>query len=713
MPHRSLVSSADGPPGSLRLLRLLLAASVVVPLSLFAAIAWRDYLEVQADAERNIRKTVLILHEHVQKVFDTVEQALDRVDERSRGMGWEEIPSSESLHRYMKTLSDELPQVGSLALVDPQGFVQIVSRVFPLEPLYVADREYFRAQRERDHGFHVGEALVNRRTGRPQFNVSRRRTSPGGPDGVFAGTLVASIRTDYFVEFYRQVAQGENEAISILREDGMVLARYPALESGTPLRLGPDAVFMRAVAEGRQDGVHRGQSHVDGIERIFGYKRVAPYPVYVSYGVAQSDITAAWLRNMMMYAAFALPATLALAVMSWLAMRRARRETDAVRRWAEEVRNREQLEIALRQAQKLEALGQLTGGVAHDFNNLLTAALTNLHLMSRHLPQEAARHLDGANAALDRAKKLTGQLLAFSRQEAVNPTVVDLGDSLRGMANLLERSIRADIALDWDLAPLPMAVEVDPVQLEMVVLNLVINARDAMPGGGRIRISARPAGDSPTGGVVMLEVADTGQGMPPEVQARAFEPFFTTKSDGKGTGLGLSMVYGFARQSGGNAEIESTPGRGTLIRIALPATTKRPVAEPAAPEAARGGPEHVRVLVVEDNALVLMATVEGLAQEGFDVLTADHGAEALEVLERESGIDVVVSDVVMPYGVSGIDLARRVHERWPHIRVLLISGYSPESLTGLGADTAVLPKPFTPDQLAGRIRTLLASAQAV
>lgn len=706
MPHRSLVSSAEGPPGSLRLLRLLLAASVVVPLALFAAIAWRDYLEAEADAERNVRKTVLILHEHVQKVFDTVEQVLDRVDERSRGMGWDEIPLSESLHRYMKTLSEELPQVSSLAMVDPQGFARIGSRLFPLEPLYVGDQEHFRAQRDRDHGFHIGETLTNRRSGRVQFNVSRRRTSPGGPDGTFDGLLVASIRTDYFVDFYRQVTLAENETITILRDDGAVLARYPAPEGGAPLHLGPEALFMRAVAKGQQEGVHRGQSHVDGIERIYGYKRVAPYPVYVSYGVAQSDITAAWLRNTMLYAIFALPATLALAVLSWLAMRRARRETAAVRRWAEEVRNREQLEAALRQAQKLEALGQLTGGVAHDFNNLLTAALTNLHLMARHLPEGATRYLDGANAALDRAKKLTGQLLAFSRQEAVNPVVVDLGDSLRGMANLLERSIRADIALNWDLAPLPMAVEVDPVQLEMAVLNLVINARDAMPRGGRIRVSARPAGDS-----ILLEVADSGQGMPPEVQARAFEPFFTTKSDGRGTGLGLSMVYGFARQSGGNAEIESTPGQGTLIRIALPATAKRPVAEPAAPEAAQVGPEHVRVLVVEDNALVLMATVEGLAQEGFDVLTADHGAEALEVLEREAGIEAVVSDVVMPYGVSGIDLARQVHERWPHIRVLLISGYSPESLAGLGADTAVLPKPFTPDQLAGRIRALLAAVQ--
>jgi len=195
--------------------------------------------------------------------------------------------------------------------------------------------------------------------------------------------------------------------------------------------------------------------------------------------------------------------------------------------------------------------------------------------------------------------------------------------------------------------------------------------------------------------------------MPPEVAARAFEPFFTTKPHGKGTGLGLSMVYGFARQSGGNATISSAPRRGTVVRITLPVSGRAPEPEtvPDAEEAAPAGP--VRLLVVEDNALVLMATVEGLTQEGFEVVTADHGAAALEILEQDNAFDVIVTDVVMPYGVSGIDLARRVQERWPGIRVLLISGYSPESLTGLKADAAVLPKPFTPDQLAARVRALL------
>ena len=701
----------------LRLLRVMLVASVLVPSILFAGIAWRDHRAVVAETERNLTRTLQVLHEHLHKIFDTAQQTLDRVDERTHGMSWEEIARSESLHIYLRTLDEELPQLGVIALIDPQGFTRALSRTFP-PPLHnVGDREYLRVQKERDAGLFISEPVVGRTTKALQFNVSRRRSGPGGPDGAFNGLLVAALHADYFNDFYRRVLPGGDESISIVRQDGAVLMRVPEVGESTYARLSPSNGLMQAIARGASEGLYRNISQVDGIDRLYAFKRVVPYPVYVTYGMPQSEIVATWRRNMMLYAAFALPATLALVGITWLAMRRARSEMVAVRRWAEEVRNREGLEQALRQSQKLEALGQLTGGVAHDFNNLLTAALANLHLLAPHLPAPGARYLDGTRTALERAKTLTGQLLAFSRQEAVDPKVVDLADSLRPMADLLERSIRADIRLEWDLGSGPQRVEVDPVQLELAVLNLVLNARDAMPGGGRIRISTRagataePGVDDRGAGTVVLEIADTGTGMPPEVAARAFEPFFTTKDQGKGTGLGLSMVYGFARQSGGSARIESAPGRGTVVRIALPATTESPAADAPAPEVEAGATGPVRLLVVEDNALVLMATVEGLTQEGFEVATADHGAAALELLEQDAAFDVIVSDVVMPYGVSGIDLARRVRERWPHIRVLLTSGYSPESLAGLGKDTLVLPKPFTPDQLAARIRGLLRPAK--
>ncbi|WP_372397287.1 ATP-binding protein [Azospirillum sp. HJ39] len=704
MPFRSLDSRTDR-RSSLRLLRLLLAVSVALPLVLFAGIGWRERWEAQDEAEQSGRKNALILHEHMLKVFDTMAQALDRVDERIHGRSWREIGESDTLHRYLRTLEGELEQIGAIGLIDPDGTMRNSSLTFPVDATYIGDRADFLEQRERDAGLAFAGPIADPVTGKPSFGIGRRRSGPGGPDGDFDGVISATVDPEYFSSFYRKVIGSEGETITLFHDDGRMLMRYPPLGREMPDPLPPDRGLRAEIRKQPDEGVFRtDNSGIRGLARVFAYKRVGDFPVYVVYGLDQRQVTQAWLRNMALDAAFVAPATLALALIAWLAYGRAVSEDSAVRRWAEEVRNRERLEEALRQSQKMEALGQLTGGVAHDFNNLLTAALANLHLLGRHLPPEGQRFLAGANTALERAEKLTRQLLSFSRQDAVNLSVVDLGDSLRRMGDLLERSVRADIALDWDVAPVPMAVAVDPVQLEMAVLNLVLNARDAMAGGGRIRIAAAPGPEPRT---ARIAVSDTGAGMPPEVMERAFDPFFTTKGVGKGTGLGLSMVYGFARQSGGSATIDSRPGAGTRVCVDLPLTEARPA--PAAPAPVEPVVERrpLRILVVEDNTLVLMATVEGLTEEGFIVETAEHGVAALDLLETDQDFDLVVSDVVMPHGVSGIDLARRIRERWPALRVLLASGYSPESLLSMGADTAsVLAKPFTPDQLAARIRAL-------
>ncbi|WP_148219299.1 ATP-binding protein [Azospirillum sp. B510] len=711
MPFRSLDGRIDR-KGALRLLRLLLAVSVALPLVLFAGMGWRERWEAQDEAERNSRKNALILHEHMLKVFDTMAQALDRVDERIQGLGWREIAESETLHRYLKRLDGELEQIGAIGLTDPDGIVRNSNLFFPAHNSYVGDRPDFREQRRRESGLLIAGPLADPATGKPSFGISRRRTGPGDS---FDGMIATIVNPDYFANFYRQVSGGQGESVALIRDDGAMLMRFPALDPERPNLTLPtlpaDRGLRAEITRQPDEGVFRtANSHVQGLDRVFAYKRVGAFPVYVVYGLDQAQVTRSWWRNMALDAAFVAPATLALALLAWLAYGRAASERAVIQRWADEVRNRERLEEALRQSQKMEALGQLTGGVAHDFNNLLTAALANLHLLGRHLPADGQRFLAGARGALERAEKLTRQLLSFSRQDAVNPTVVDLGDSLRRMADLLERSIRADIALDWDIAPAPMAVAVDPVQLEMAVLNLVLNARDAMPGGGRIRIAAAP-GPEPRS--ARIEVSDTGAGMRPDVIARAFDPFFTTKGVGKGTGLGLSMVYGFARQSGGGAAIDSRPGEGTRVRIDLPLSDEPPAEPPASPAEPAADLRPLRILVVEDNPLVRMAMVEGLTEDGFTVETAEDGVSALALLETDRAFDLVVSDVVMPGGVSGIDLARHIRGHWPHLRVLLASGYSPESLATMGADTAsVLAKPFTPDQLAARIRSLARASSA-
>jgi PAS domain S-box-containing protein len=394
-------------------------------------------------------------------------------------------------------------------------------------------------------------------------------------------------------------------------------------------------------------------------------------------------------------------------------------------RVAEAVEERRLAEAKAFQAQKMEMVGQLTGGIAHDFNNLLTAAGVSLELLARHAAPEGRSHAENARHALARGAAVVRQLLAFSRHEPVQAEVVDANAVLGGMAALLANSASTGVRVSVEPSPEPCHVEVDAVQLEAAVLNLVLNARDAMRdgGGGLIRLVTRslPAGAAAAGGRVAVEVVDDGPGMPPEVAARAFEPFFTTKEDGKGTGLGLSMVYGFARQSGGTAEIESRPGRGTTVRLSLPRASAPAAASestaPAIEDAAvpvqteRGA--GATVLLVEDDAIVLLANEDGLAAAGYRVLVAGDASEALARLASEPAIQVVVSDVVMPGGMSGVALSREVRRRHPGVRVILTSGYGTEQLRRQGAEAdAYLPKPFDVAALARRIESVLARPAA-
>jgi PAS domain S-box-containing protein len=392
-----------------------------------------------------------------------------------------------------------------------------------------------------------------------------------------------------------------------------------------------------------------------------------------------------------------------------------------------QTRERAQAEEALRQAQKMEAVGQLTGGLAHDFNNLLTGiigCLDMLHTRTSHgRYDDLGRYLAAARGAADRAAMLTHRLLAFSRRQTLDPRPTDLNALVQGMVDLLQRSIGPHITLEVAAAPDLWVTLCDPNQQENVLLNLCINARDAMPEGGRLTIgTANVELDAPAarawsmepGRYVALRVADTGTGMPPEVVAHAFEPFYTTKPAGQGTGLGLSMAYGFARQSGGQVRIDSAPGRGTTVTVYLPRHEGRidadagagvppPVAEP---EAAT----DETVLVVDDDATVRMLVGEVLRELGYATIEAGDGHDGLRILQSQAQMDLLVTDVGLPGGINGrqlADAARAVH---PSLKVLFITGYARNSELGtLEPGMQVMVKPFGMDALAARIRDLLRS----
>ena len=385
-----------------------------------------------------------------------------------------------------------------------------------------------------------------------------------------------------------------------------------------------------------------------------------------------------------------------------------------------EVGRRLEAEQSLHQAQKMEAIGQLTGGVAHDFNNILTTVIGNLdRIAARSAADDPRRRLaENALRGAEQGARLTQQLLSFARRQRLEPEVLDIDRVLGAVMALARRVVSETVELSLELGADLWRCCVDPAQLQSAVLNLVINARDAMPSGGRVVIAARNAAvgndvpDLGAGDYVRLSVADTGSGIAPEVLARVFEPFFTTKQVGKGSGLGLSMVYGFAKQSGGTACIESAPGRGTTVQLYLPRTTGLPAA--AEPVPLRPVPLAERpatVLIVEDEEDVRQLAAESLEEFGYRVLLANDASAAVSVLERDT-VDLLLSDIVMPGGMSGLELADQARRLRCELPVLLTTGYAEaiDRATACGSGIELLRKPFRPRELGAKIHQMLSAA---
>jgi signal transduction histidine kinase len=393
----------------------------------------------------------------------------------------------------------------------------------------------------------------------------------------------------------------------------------------------------------------------------------------------------------------------------------AQTNADLERRVEERTHEREMAMAQVHEMQKLESLGQLTGGVAHDFNNVLMAILGNLDLLSRTLSSDpmARRLVEGAIQAAERGATLTKRMLAFARRQELRPETIDVTKLLNGMAEMLRRSLGPTIEIAMEFENNLALVRVDPNQLELAVLNLALNARDAMPRGGRLHIGAynrtveagNPQQLEP-GRYVAAVVTDTGSGMDEMTLRRAAEPFFTTKGVGKGTGLGLPMVYGLAAQSGGSARISSQLGVGTTVELSLPVADVRPVAEPqhvSSPGESDG--VSYRVLLVDDDAEVTAATVAMLEQLGHRVRVATSGAAALAIVDEKAKLDLIITDHAMA-GMTGMELAERIRRIHPELPIVLATGYADVSI-GDNLDVARLDKPYRLDRLAAAIASVM------
>ena len=387
-----------------------------------------------------------------------------------------------------------------------------------------------------------------------------------------------------------------------------------------------------------------------------------------------------------------------------------------------DISDRTAMEAQLRQAQKMDAIGQLTGGVAHDFNNLLQVISGNLQLLEKALPRDERieRRLQNAIAAVARGSKLTHQLLSFARRQPLAPRAIDIGRVIRGMDDLFRRALGDAVEIETIIAGGLWTTYVDPTQVESALLNLAVNARDAMGGRGKLTIEAGnvdlhdhgSANDVgvPAGQYVVVGVTDTGCGMPPDIVERVFDPFFTTKAPGEGTGLGLSMVHGFVKQSEGHIKIHSDVRIGTTVRVYLPRADMRedPPGD-IATGAVTGGTEVI--LLVEDDDNVRETTAEMLADLGYQVVKVRNAEAAMAVIESGASIDLMFTDVVMPGAFGARELVRKVQSAHPGLPVLFTSGYTdnPTMHGGrLDAGFELLAKPFTQNQLAGKVRKLLA-----
>ena len=567
-------------------LQMIFAASVLVPIGLFALGAWQSHRQLYAQAERDVRRQAVVLKEHASKVLKANEVVMEQVNQRVRGLSWDEIKTSRQLWDDLKQIDNDLPQIDSIFLVAPDGVSALTTRVFPSPPVDFSDRDYFLAQRDGRQDAYVSAAYVGKISRRRIFNQSIARDS--GAAG-FDGVIGISAYVEDFESFYAAVARPEENAfVALLRADGQVLARYPA--STAPAQdlasaLPPSGADQTTAYTSAEAGASR---------RLVGFAKAPDFDVYVAYATDERVIRSAWNGYLLQWGFLALLAALAMSALAWLVVRRAWRESVAMQRWAatydelaREISRREEAEAALVQTQKLEALGQLTGGVAHDFNNLLQILSGHLgRLKTRVADERSRRALSYCEAAIEKGEKLVAHLLAFARRQPLRYEVFDLNACLTAMDGVLHQAV-AGVVLETDLSNDLWPVVADPTQLELAVLNLVVNARDAMPEGGTIRVTTANrrlvSGESELPGeFVTCTVRDDGPGIPAEVLARVWEPFFTTKPAGKGTGLGLSMVYGFARQSGGFAQIVSEVGRGTAVTIFLPKGSPTSAYEPAA-----------------------------------------------------------------------------------------------------------------------------------
>jgi signal transduction histidine kinase/CheY-like chemotaxis protein len=706
--------------GTTQFLRALFIAIIIVAIARIGTTGWLTYNAVFQEGHEEVRRASDAIEQQAQKTFQASELIVDQIAERTAGMSWEEIPQSADLHALLRRLG-EVPGNSVTGLIAPDRTIVATNRDFPMPPIKARVRSYLEVPRAGHPPIYVSDVSVGNYSGRTQFFISEYK--PNSEQNNSGGMVFVSLPLSSFIDYYRSIIDSDQYVVNMARSDGAVLLRFPD-EALIGRVLSPQSQFRQTIAQNPERGSYDTVSELDGIPRLFAYRKIGGYPVYITVGLSREALFNKWGRQMGGNLLFGIPAFLTLMLLTLVGLRRSIAADRALVVAEEETRRRAEAEESLRQSQKMEAVGQLTGGVAHDFNNLLTVVTGSLDLVLQH-PDDAAKVRNWADMALraaERGQRLTSQLLTFARRQVTHPEIVNPNRLISEILGLLMRAVGSGVRIATELDPVLDPANIDPAQFETALLNLAINARDAMNGTGSLTIATEnvelDAGSLPSapelapGRYIRIAVRDTGSGMPPEIATRIFEPFFTTKEAGRGSGLGLSQVYGFVTAAGGHVTVASIVGAGTTMTLYLPRSAEPPRASERPPEFAplRRARNNERILVVEDDSAVLEIAVQNLAELDYGILTAGDALVALEILRGDDRIDLLFADVVMPGGMNGVQLAVEARRLRPGLKVLLTSGYTAAALGDvqrLDGDVDLLAKPYRQDELARRLRLIM------
>ena len=712
--------------------RVWLALALTLPLMLAAWYCWQQRVQALQEANRAAARSVVALEQHTANMLDVHTLILRQLGDLTLGKSGTEINGDARLGETVTSLTRDFPQVSVVGMADADGRVWLNSIQSATKSASIADRDYFLVHKNgASQGLYISEAFTGRLNGERQFSLSLRRVTASGD---FDGIIYATVLLKYLTQFWEQFTPLAGHLIPLVRSDGAVIARYPSPD--TTARLNPQGPLMTQLRQSPR-GLYTGVSPVDGIERINAYSQVKSYPLYIGFSVETAFVLREWWDESMIAASLAFVLALTLAAL-WLAVvRQSHEQRVSATRWqaiAEDLKvaigRRKDAEEAMRQSQKMEAVGQMAGGIAHDFNNFLAALVNNLQLIRLKLDKgridELFRYVAAAESVASKATTMTRQLLAFSRRQTLAPAPLDVKERIEAMHELIAQTAGPSICVRTELTQDLCKTLCDPHQLDSALLNLAINARDAMPGGGDLTITAArthltavqaaalqlPADPA----YVLVRVKDSGAGMTLQTIERAFEPFFTTKPTGQGTGLGLSMVYGFVTQSGGQIKINSQPGAGTEVAIYLPAYEGEMPSSTStqALKTSNTSPliREVWILLVDDQSMVREPLVEVLAGLGYRVIQAGDGAQGLKILNSTQQVDLLISDVGLPGHMNGQQLADAGRKLRPELKVLFITGYADKftSAGGLaGQEMEVMIKPFGLDEFECKVSDMTAA----